>query len=179
LKFPEQIYTIGHSTRPIKDFIFLLKHYDISVLADVRSIPYSRRNPHFNKERLLENLFSEGIQYIHIPELGGKREMKTQDNKKLRNKILRGFAEHLNTDEFTEGIKILNEEAINYKTAFMCAEADWRKCHRSVISDYLALNNVKIIHIINNEHSEKHILNEGAKLLDGMLTYDNSDKDLF
>src|SRR5438270_1502217 len=116
----------------------MLKSFKIDVLADVRSFPGSRRYPHFNKENLKESLPAAKLEYIHSPELGGRRRARPDSlNVAWRNESFRGYADFMETKEFKEGIARLLKIATRKRTAIMCSEAVWWRCHRSLISDYL------------------------------------------
>ena len=134
-----RIWTIGHSTRTIDEFISLLKENEIKLLADVRTWPGSKRYPQFNKEALAESLNAHGIRYEHFPELGGRRRPRSDSkNTAWRNASFRGYADYMETEQFHKGVeRLLDVAAEAGPTAIMCAEAVWWRCHRSLISDYL------------------------------------------
>src|SRR5437588_3963287 len=133
-----ELWTIGHSTRPFKELLEALKSFEIELLVDVRSFPGSRRYPQFNREQLKLTLAEAGIEYLHFPELGGRRNARPDSlNVAWRNKTFRGYADYMETVEFRNGIARLLEVARAHRTAIMCAEAVWWRCHRSLISDYL------------------------------------------
>ena len=135
-----RIWTIGHSTRTIDDFISLLKENEIKLLADVRAWPGSKRYPQFNKDALAESLTAHGIRYEHFPELGGKRKSKPDShNTAWRNASFRGYADYMETEQFHKGNRTTARRCCGKlgPTAIMCAEAVWWRCHRSLISDYL------------------------------------------
>src|SRR5215467_2773953 len=134
-----QIWTIGHSTRDIDVFISLLEENGIKLLADVRSLPGSKRYPQFNKETLAESRNAHGIRYEHFPELGGRQKSKPDSrNTAWRNASFRGYADYMETEEFRKGVERLLDLAPEAgPTAIMCAEAVWWRCHRSLISDYV------------------------------------------
>jgi uncharacterized protein (DUF488 family) len=140
----KRIYTIGHSTHTIEDFTALLKAYKIQCLADIRSYPGSRRLPQFNKPALSEALQQVNIAYQHMPLLGGKIPVEG------------GYTSYMQTDTFLSAIKLLEETALKQRTVYMCAEANWRNCHRSHISNYLKKNNWQVIHIKTATSSEEH-----------------------
>ena len=133
-----KIWTVGHSTRSGEVFASILQAHDIEVLVDVRTYPGSRRYPQFNRASLAEHLALLKIQYKHEPRLGGRRRARPDShNTAWRNEQFRGYADHMETEEFKNGVRELLELAANERVAFMCAEAVWWRCHRSLIADYL------------------------------------------
>ena len=167
-----KLWTIGHSTRSIDEFIDALKSFEIRTLADVRSFPGSRRCPQFNKENLRDSLAETGIDYIHLPDLGGRRRAKADSlNMAWQSKTFRGYADYMETEAFQKGIARLLEAARERRTAIMCAEAVWWRCHRSLISDYLKANGVEVIHIMATGKSEPHPFTSAASIVDGKLSY--------
>lgn len=153
------IWTIGHSTRISDEFVDILKFHNIEVLADVRSYPGSKRYPHFNKNPLDISLAKNSIEYIHILELGGRR--KPSENSKhseWKNTSFRAYADYMETDSFYKGITLLKSISAAKRTAIMCAEALWWKCHRRLISDHLTENGVQVIHIFDKNKAEIHLL---------------------
>lgn len=166
------IYTIGHSTRTLTEFIAILKAYHITIVADVRRIPRSRRNPQFNKETLPDSLKPEDINYIHMPEIGGLRRPKPDSNNTAwRNKGFRGYADYMQTKEFVENLLNIIALAKENRVAIMCAEAlPWR-CHRSLIADALVVRNVKVEHIISTDSCIDHKLSEWAHTEGTKITY--------
>jgi uncharacterized protein (DUF488 family) len=169
---PNEIWTIGHSTHSIDEFNSTLKSFNIEVLADVRSLPGSKRYPHFNKEALAKSLEEQSIQYIHIPELGGRRKVKKDShNTAWRNDSFRGYADYMETEGFLKGIEILLGIAKDKRTAIMCAEALWWRCHRSMISDYLKSIGVNVTHILGINKCEEHPYTKAARIKNGKLSY--------
>jgi uncharacterized protein (DUF488 family) len=168
-----RIWTIGHSTRTIEDFIGALQANEIKLVADVRFLPGSKRYPQFNKEELAKSLRQDGIDYEHFPELGGRRKArKDSRNTAWRNEAFRGYADHMETAEFARGIARLQEMAGSHgATAIMCAEAVWFRCHRSLIADYFKLQGVEVIHIIDRNKTEPHPFTSAARVTDGKLDY--------
>jgi len=168
-----RIWTIGHSTREIDAFILLLEENGIKLLADVRSLPGSKRYPQFNKEALAEALKVNGIRYEHFPELGGRRKPKPDScNTAWRNASFRGYADYLETEEFHKGVErllALADEA--GPAAILCAEAVWWRCHRSLISDYLKARGVEVMHILNTNKTEPHPYTSAARIVNGELSY--------
>ena len=132
------VYTVGHSTRTLVEFIDLLKTYDVTLVVDVRTVPRSRHNPQFNKETLPEALKAEGIKYLHVPDLGGfRRPHPDSPNLAWKNKTFRGYADYMQTREFAENLLKLVALARENCVAVMCAEAMPWRCHRSLIADAL------------------------------------------
>jgi uncharacterized protein (DUF488 family) len=168
-----RIWTIGHSTRTIDDFISLLNDNEIKLLADVRAWPSSRRYPQFNKEALVESLSAHGIRYEQFSELGGKRKAKPDSrNTAWRNVFFRGYADYMETEQFKKGIeRLLDVAAKAGPTAIMCAEAVWWRCHRSLISDYLKVRGVEVMHILATKKIEPHPYTSAARIVNGELSY--------
>ena len=168
----QKIWTVGHSTLPIDDFLGLLKSTRIEALADVRTYPGSRRYPQFNKERLRQSLSEAGIDYLHLPELGGRRRANPDSmNMAWRNEMFRGYADYMETEEFREGIARLLEIAAARQAAIMCAEAVWWRCHRSLIADYLKAKGSTVLHIIGEGKIEEHPFTTAARIVNGELSY--------
>jgi uncharacterized protein (DUF488 family) len=166
------IWTVGHSTRTGEDFKEILIAHRIEVLVDVRTFPGSRRYPQFNKSVLSESLERVGIKYQHEPRLGGRRTPRTDShNTAWQNAMFRGYADHMETDEFDAGIKELLELARMARATVMCAEAVWWKCHRSLIADYLKAEGHTVLHIIDEKKTEEHPFTSAARIVDGALSY--------
>jgi uncharacterized protein (DUF488 family) len=168
-----RIWTIGHSTRTIEKFISLLGAHGIKSLADVRLLPGSKRHPQFNKEKLSDSLGKTGIRYEHFPELGGRRKAKPDSkNTAWRNESFRGYADYMETEEFNKGVKRLLDLAVAAgPTAIMCAEAVWWRCHRSLISDYLKVRGIEVMHILDANKTEPHPYTSAARIANGKLSY--------
>ena len=167
-----EVWTIGHSTRPIEELIAALRSFKIKILVDVRTYPSSRRYPQFNREQLKVSLAEAGIKYLHFPALGGRRNARPASlNMAWRNKMFRGYADYMETDEFHTGIAGLVEVAKAGRTAIMCAEAVWWRCHRSLISDYLKAKGVEVKHIMAAGKSEVHPFTSAARIVNGELSY--------
>jgi uncharacterized protein (DUF488 family) len=168
------IWTIGHSTRTIEEFITLLNSFSIQLVADIRSYPGSRRFPHFNKELLNVTLADNHIEYIHLKDLGGRRKSKPESvNNGWRHEAFRGYADYMESDLFDYSIKELELLALGKRTAYMCSEALWWRCHRSMVSDWLKLKGWKVIHILGIGKSEEHPYTQPARIVDGKLMYTN------
>src|SRR4029077_2926670 len=167
-----RIWTIGHSTRGIDEFISLLKENEIKLLVDVRAFPGSKRYPHFNKDALAESLNAHGIRYEHFPELGGKRKSKPDSrNTAWRNASFRGYADYMETEQFQKGIERILDVAGQGAVATMCAEAVWWRCHRSLIADYLKARGVKVLHVLGANKVEPHPYTSTARIVNGELSY--------
>jgi uncharacterized protein (DUF488 family) len=150
----------------------LLQSYQIQLLADVRTFPGSRRYPHFNKEHMEKGLPEASITYHHMKELGGKRKpMLNSHNTAWRNAGFRGYADYMETPAFHAAIKELEELALKQKVAYMCSEATWWNCHRSMISDYLKAHGWTVWHIMYLKHAKEHPYTQPAKVVQGDLFY--------
>jgi len=168
-----QIYSIGHSTRSEQEFIELLRLHGIATLADIRTIPGSRRNPQFNREQLSDVLQRAGIRYIHLPHLGGLRKSigEASPNKAWRNASFRGYADYMLTDDFERGLAELLELAKRGPLAMMCAEAVPWRCHRSLVSDALLARGRTVMHITSSSEPSPHELTPFAVVENGRVTY--------
>lgn len=168
-----RVWTVGHSTRSAEEFGRILAANRIECLVDVRSFPGSRRYPHFNRPDLALNLKAVGIGYSHLPELGGRRRPSPDSkNTAWQNASFRAYADHLETAEFEKGVDGLLDVASASRTALMCAEALWWRCHRSLIADYLKANGVEVIHILDANKIEIHPYTSAARLVEGRLSYE-------
>jgi uncharacterized protein (DUF488 family) len=166
------IWTIGHSTRPLEEFIAMLHSFKIEAVADIRSYPGSRKFPQFNKEALEISLPENKIQYIHLKDLGGRRKVNPESkNTAWRHLAFRGYADYMETEDFKKGIEELEELAVKKRTAYMCSEAVWWRCHRSMVSDYLKASGWKVMHIMGIGKEEEHPYTAVARVADGALSY--------
>jgi uncharacterized protein (DUF488 family) len=166
------LWTIGHSTRPIEEFVGLRQTHGIHVLADVRITPYSRHNPQFHSDALAKSLAAAGIQYRHMPALGGRRKTRPDSvNVGWRNESFRGYADYMQTREFWNALDDLMATAQHLPLAIMCAEAVPWRCHRTLISDALVSRGWTVRHIISPNSLQTHTLTPFAKLEAGRLTY--------
>ena len=166
------IWTIGHSTRTFDEFLGLLTEYGIHAIADVRSFPGSRRYPYFGRESLAESLPAHNVRYQWFQHLGGRRRVnKESPNTTWRNASFRSYADYMETPDFQAGLVELLSYASEQPTAYMCAEAVWWRCHRSMISDALKLRGIEVIHIIDAKHHSEHPYTAPAHVVDGQLTY--------
>ena len=167
-----KIFTIGHSTHPIADFIAMLKSFHIQVLADIRSMPGSRKYPWFNQYALDASLKEAGIRYIHLPALGGRRKPRPDSvNTAWRSKSFMGYADYMETTEFKTGIEELERLATNERVAYMCSEAVWWRCHRALVSDYLKVRGWEVLHIMAIDKSTEHPYTLPAHPVQGDLFY--------
>lgn len=169
---PQILWTIGHSTRPIEAFIELLQAHDIQLVGDVRTIPYSRRNPQFNTDALSESLRKAGLEYHHLPALGGRRKGRRDSvNRGWRSAGFRGYADYMQTDEFRGGLQELMAHGRKRRTAVMCAEAVPWRCHRTLISDALISRGWQVRHILSRAEAAPHQLTAFARIENDALTY--------
>ena len=166
------LWTIGHSTRSLEDFIALLAEHRVEAVADIRRIPASRRYPHFGQEALRAALQARGLGYEHLLELGGRRRPRPDSpNTGWRHEAFRGYADYMSTKAFQAGIDRLRHSAAQQPTAFMCAEVLWWQCHRRLVADYLTAAGHHVTHIMGPGKSETHRLTPPAHLVDGALSY--------
>lgn len=165
------VWTVGHSTRESDAFVALLHRERIERLWDVRAFPMSRRYPHFNREALAVTLPAAGIEYVHAPQLGGRRSVpKTAPPTAWRNAGFRGYAAYMRTDEFRAAIAGLREAAAEKRTTVMCAEAVHWRCHRNLISDALVALGGEVLHI-GDSGVTPHTITKFAVVTDGQVTY--------
>jgi uncharacterized protein (DUF488 family) len=166
------IWTIGHSTLAIEKFIDILDSFEIKCVADIRRYPGSRRLPHFNKEALQKSLLDHNIQYEHLESLGGRRNPKPDSkNTGWRVAAFRGYADYMQTQAFKDGISNLQELAAQHRTVYMCSEAVWWSCHRSLVSDFLKHQEWNVQHIQAVGKSQEHPYTSPARIRNGALTY--------
>ncbi len=167
-----QIWAVGHSTLGVEKFLELLTSHGIAHLADVRRFPGSRRYPHFNEQPLRETLRASGIIYYSFRELGGRRTPRPDSpNTGWRNESFRGYADFMETREFQDGIMRLAALARTGRTAIMCAEALWWRCHRALIADYLKVAGIEVCHITGPGMSIPHPYTRAAHIVEGKLLY--------
>ena len=168
----KSIWTIGHSTRQLDELVELLKSFSIQHIADIRNYPGSKRYPHFNKEALEISLPKNDIAYTHLKELGGRRKpIPGSVNTAWRNEAFRGYADYMETDDFKKAIEKLEIIALKDSTAYMCSEAVWWSCHRSLVSDYLKIRGWKVWHIMNTGKALEHPYTKPARVINGQLHY--------
>jgi uncharacterized protein (DUF488 family) len=167
------LFSIGHSTRSLEELIEALKAHDIETLVDIRSFPMSRRLPHFNREALEESLSGAGIRYIWMKGLGGRRKKIRNDspNVALRSQGFRNYADYMLTPEFERAISDLISLAEHSRTAYMCAERLYFRCHRMLVSDWLVAHGHEVWHIDGTGPLKRHELLSEARLVDGQVIY--------
>ncbi|MEO7478590.1 MAG: DUF488 domain-containing protein [Lysobacteraceae bacterium] len=171
-QLPTTVWTIGHSTRTIDEFIGLLEASHIKAIADVRRFPGSRRYPQFGSEALQATLAEIGIGYRWMPELGGRRRVAPDSpNTVWKNAAFRGYADYMQTTEFATAFDALLAYAAQQRTCLMCAEAVWWRCHRSMISDDLKSRGITVLHIMGEGKMTEHPYTAPARIVDGRLTY--------
>jgi uncharacterized protein (DUF488 family) len=174
------VLTIGHSNHPLNRFLALLAQHEIEALVDIRRFPGSRKHPQFNKDDLAAALEKEGLEYQWFEALGGRRRKQQGEssNLGLENSGFRNYADYMLTDEFREGVDKLLEVAGPKRTAIMCAEGLFWRCHRRLVSDFLVANGLTVEHIMPNGELLPHKLTDGAVNLGGRVTYPG-EKSLF
>ena len=166
------LYAIGHSTRPVQEFIDILRAHGVQTLVDIRTVPRSRHNPQFNGNDLALSLCSVGIGYVHLKELGGLRQpAKDSKNTGWRNPSFRGFADYMQTREFEAGLVRLGRLAGEKGVAMMCAEGNPFRCHRSLVADAISVRGGKVIHISSRREGMPHRLTPFARVRGTTLSY--------
>jgi uncharacterized protein (DUF488 family) len=168
------IFTIGHSTHPIEEFLALLSQHEILALVDVRSYPTSKRWPHFNQDELQRALDHVGIEYRWMKSLGGRRSSKNTDSPHTAWQIpaFRAYADYADGDDFRGGLAELIKFAGDKRTAYMCSEGLWWRCHRRLISDHLIVRGWAVMHILPTGKLSAHALPDFARVENGRLFYD-------
>jgi uncharacterized protein (DUF488 family) len=174
------LYTVGHSNRSLAELIAIMRAHRIDDLVDVRTIRRSRRNPQFEEASLAEGLSDCGIVYAPLPALGGMRRPRPDSHHRgLADDGMRGYADHMETPQFESGLRALFDRAARRRTAVMCAEADYRRCHRSLLSDAATVRQWEVVHLIDSERSEPHRMSAAARSDDGRLSYPAVQRELF
>lgn len=170
------VFTIGHSTRSLEEFIALLKAHAVTRLVDVRTVPRSRKNPQFNRDTFPDALLPVGIGYVHAAGLGGFRRASPQSpNMGWRNASFRGYADYMQTAEFAENLASLMAQAREQRVALMCAEAVPWRCHRSLIADALMVHGVRVEEIVSETRRQTHALTSFARVDGTKLVYPPPD----
>ncbi|HEX9171750.1 MAG TPA: DUF488 domain-containing protein [Telluria sp.] len=168
----ELVCTIGHSNRPIEEFLDLLRQNEIACVLDIRTVPKSRHNPQFGQDVLPATLAAAGIDYRHIAGLGGLRHpRKDSINDGWRNTSFRGYADYMQTDEFADNVAAVVELARTTRCVLMCAESVPWRCHRSMVADALTVRGVHVEHIIGKQKRRPHALTPFAQVEDTRITY--------
>ena len=166
------VWTVGHSTRELTEFVSVISAYSVELIVDVRRYPGSRRLPHFASSALEQSLASAGISYLWIPQLGGRRRPDVNSvNTGWRHPAFRGYADYTATEEFASGLFELLMVAGGLQVAIMCAEVLWWRCHRRIIADVLTSLGIQVVHIRDESNAEVHELAAPARIVDGGLTY--------
>ena len=167
------VYTAGHSTLALEDFLRLLRANDIAAIADVRRYPASRRHPHFGRERLAAALADAGIGYVWLPGLGGRRRGRSDSpNVAWQNESFRAYADHLESDEFCAALAELLAFAAERRTAILCAEAVPWRCHRQLIADALLARGIEVRHVTGPSTATPHRLTPFARVEGERVIYD-------
>jgi uncharacterized protein (DUF488 family) len=166
------IWTIGHSTHPLHELTGMLQSFGIELLADIRNFPGSKRFPHFNKEALEKAMTEINISYVHFKKLGGRRKpLSNSRNTAWRVEAFRGYADYMETEDFLSAMSELQAVALEKRTAIMCSEAVWWRCHRSLVSDFLKFNGWQVMHIMGIGKADEHPYTKPAKVDGGRLDY--------
>jgi uncharacterized protein (DUF488 family) len=166
------IFTIGHSTRTAGEFAALLEAHGVRQIADVRSIPRSKRHPHFGRDELAAFLASSGVRYRHFSALGGLRRPRPDSiNTAWRHPGFRGYADHMQTDDFRRGLRDLTQFASEDHTSVLCAEATWWQCHRRLLADALFVRGIPVLHILSSAVPKPHELSDFAREAGGGVIY--------
>lgn len=167
------LFTIGHSTRSLYELINALQAHSIETLVDIRSFPMSRRLPHFNRESLEKASPAAGIKYVWMKDMGGRRKKSLEDspNVALRNESFRNYADYMLSPEFERAITDLIKLGEQSRTAYMCAERVYFRCHRMLVSDWLVARGHEVLHIDDAKPAKAHKLMSEARLVDGQLIY--------
>jgi uncharacterized protein (DUF488 family) len=169
---PATLWTVGHSTRPIEEFLDLLRAHGVTRIADVRRFPGSRKHPHFHPEALARALADAGIGYTPMLDLGGRRRPRPDSpHAAWRNEAFRGYADYMDTTEFAAAAARLAEVAREGRVAVMCAEGVWWRCHRSMIADCFKAHGWTVLHILGPAEPREHPYTPVARIVDGELAY--------
>jgi uncharacterized protein (DUF488 family) len=168
----QTIYTIGHSTRSLEEFVGMLQLFDIKVIADIRRLPGSRKFPQYDQENLRISLEEIGIEYLYLADLGGRRKVKKDSkNTSWNNLSFRGYADYMETDDFKHAMLHLELIALKQPTAYMCSEAVWWRCHRSMVSDFLKAKGWTVLHIMAFAKVQEHKFTAPARIIDEQVVY--------
>jgi uncharacterized protein (DUF488 family) len=167
------LYTIGHSTRTFDELMAVLRAHQIQTLVDIRAFPMSRRLPQFNRDSLEQTLPAAGVRYVWMKALGGYRKkiLEESPNFALRNQSFRNYADYMLTPEFEQAMAELIALADKFRTAYMCAERLYFRCHRMLVSDWLVADGNEVLHIDATGPAKPHTLTSEARMVDGRLIY--------
>ncbi len=167
------LFTIGHSTRALDELIEALQAHSIQTLVDIRSFPMSRRLPHFNREALEKTVPEAGIRYVWMKDLGGRRKklLDESPNVALRNASFRNYADYMLTTEFERAAAGLIGLAESSRTAYMCAERVYFRCHRMLVSDWMVAHGHEVLHIDDAKPAKAHALMHEARVINGQVIY--------
>jgi len=180
LHWPDTVWTLGHSTLAAAGFVARLQAHRLEAIADVRRFPASGRHPHFAKDAMAAWLGDEGIDYRWLPQLGGRRRARRDSqNTAWRNESFRGYADHLVTAEFADGMASLCALARERRTAVMCAESLWWQCHRALVPDVRKVHGVQVLHVGAAEAETSHPYTAAATVAGGELSYGGPQPALF
>jgi uncharacterized protein (DUF488 family) len=171
-----EIYTIGHSTHPFEEFLGMLRSFGIEVLFDIRRLPGSRKFPQFDRENLETSLEAAGIHYVYSEDLGGRRRPK-KDTKNTRwnNASFRGYADYMETEDFGNAVAKLEQAALKKRVVYMCSEAVWWRCHRSMVSDYLKAKGWTVWHIMALGKVQEHRYTAPANVVGSRVSYSDEN----
>lgn len=176
----DTVWTVGHSTRSWEEFLSVLASQRIGAIADVRRFPASRRHSWFAGEAMAEGLPAAGLEYLWLPQLGGRRRVQPgSPNGAWRNAAFQGYADHMASAEFAEGLHLALGLAARARTALMCAEAVWWRCHRRLVSDLLRQRGIEVLHIIDATHVQPHPLHPDARPNGDLVIYPPAQPGLF
>ncbi len=168
-----RIWSVGHGTRAVDELIAVLREAGVTSVADIRSVPGSRRHPQFGQAPLRDALAKAGIDYVHLRGLGGRRDaLERSPHTALKVDAFRGYADHMASDEFQRDLARLEDRAKRTPTAFMCAETRWEECHRRMLSDILTVRGWDVMHLLGIANSEPHRTWDVARVVNGGLVYD-------
>ncbi len=168
-----QVFTIGHSTRPLEEFLALLSAYRVTLLVDIRLVPASRRFPHFTRDSLAASLAAAGMDYLHLNDLGGRRTPRADSpHTGWRSRSFRGYADYMETPQWEAAAAIVLARGRTASTALMCAEAVPWRCHRQLVADGLLVRDATVWHILGRDRLERHRLTPFARVDGIRITYD-------
>jgi uncharacterized protein (DUF488 family) len=166
------VWSVGHSNRSLDELVALLRAHGVERVADIRTVPKSRKHPHFHTDALAESLRELGLAYSHLPRLGGfRRPREDSPNGAWRNESFRGYADYAMTDDFAAGLAELRDLAAAAPTAMMCSEAVWWRCHRRLVADRLVVGGDTVLHIASETRAGAHELTPFAAVAEGQVTY--------